>query len=66
MFQNIVNATEPMTEEKEAIGYISNNPVRKEIVMYDPTTAYNPTAAGFSCFTGLCISALQGHDDDRL
>lgn len=34
MFQNIVNATEPMADEKEAIGYISNNPVRKEIVMY--------------------------------
>lgn len=34
MFQNIVNATEPMTDEKEAIGYISNNPIRKEIVMY--------------------------------
>ncbi|XP_030256000.1 cone cGMP-specific 3',5'-cyclic phosphodiesterase subunit alpha' isoform X3 [Sparus aurata] len=33
MFQNIVNATEPMTDEKEAIGYISNNPTRKEIVM---------------------------------
>lgn len=34
MFQNIVNATEPMADEKEAIGYISNNPIRKEIVMY--------------------------------
>lgn len=34
MFQNIVNATEPMTDEKEATSYISNNPVRKEIVMY--------------------------------
>lgn len=34
MFQNIVNATEPMTDEKEAISYISNNPIRKEIVMY--------------------------------
>uniref|UniRef100_A0A8C6SXT3 Phosphodiesterase n=1 Tax=Neogobius melanostomus TaxID=47308 RepID=A0A8C6SXT3_9GOBI len=33
MFQNIVNATEPMAEEKEAIAYISNNPIRKEIVM---------------------------------
>ncbi|KAJ3607402.1 hypothetical protein NHX12_024453 [Muraenolepis orangiensis] len=31
MFQNIVNATEPMTDEKEATAYISNNPVRKEI-----------------------------------
>lgn len=34
MFQNIVNATEPMTDEKEAIAFISNNPTRKEIVMY--------------------------------
>lgn len=34
MFQNIVNATEPMTDEKEATAYVSNNPVRKEIVMY--------------------------------
>nr|XP_046232203.1 cone cGMP-specific 3',5'-cyclic phosphodiesterase subunit alpha' isoform X1 [Scatophagus argus]XP_046232204.1 cone cGMP-specific 3',5'-cyclic phosphodiesterase subunit alpha' isoform X1 [Scatophagus argus] len=33
MFQNIVNATEPMAEEKEAIAYVSNNPTRKEIVM---------------------------------
>ncbi|XP_076007957.1 cone cGMP-specific 3',5'-cyclic phosphodiesterase subunit alpha'-like [Genypterus blacodes] len=33
MFQNIVNATEPMTDEKESTAYISNNPVRKEIVM---------------------------------
>ncbi|KAM7370792.1 hypothetical protein PAMP_010313 [Pampus punctatissimus] len=33
MFQNIVNATEPMTDEKEATAYISNNPIRKEIVM---------------------------------
>lgn len=34
MFQNIVNATEPMADEKEAIGFVSNNPIRKEIVMY--------------------------------
>lgn len=34
MFQNIVNATEPMTDEKEAIAFVSNNPIRKEIVMY--------------------------------
>ncbi len=34
MFQNIVNATEPMADEKEAIAFISNNPTRKEIVMY--------------------------------
>ncbi|KAF3704399.1 Cone cGMP-specific 3',5'-cyclic phosphodiesterase subunit alpha' [Channa argus] len=33
MFQNIVNATEPMTNEKEATEYVSNNPIRKEIVM---------------------------------
>ncbi|KAK1881723.1 Cone cGMP-specific 3'5'-cyclic phosphodiesterase subunit alpha' [Dissostichus eleginoides] len=33
MFQNIVNATEPMPDEKEAINYISNNPTRKEIIM---------------------------------
>uniref|UniRef100_A0A3P9LA48 Phosphodiesterase n=1 Tax=Oryzias latipes TaxID=8090 RepID=A0A3P9LA48_ORYLA len=33
MFQNIVNATEPMTDEKEATAYISNNSIRKEIVM---------------------------------
>uniref|UniRef100_A0A8C3ANY2 Phosphodiesterase n=1 Tax=Cyclopterus lumpus TaxID=8103 RepID=A0A8C3ANY2_CYCLU len=33
MFQNIVNATEPMPEEKEAIAFISNNSTRKEIVM---------------------------------
>uniref|UniRef100_A0A8C5HQH6 Phosphodiesterase n=1 Tax=Gouania willdenowi TaxID=441366 RepID=A0A8C5HQH6_GOUWI len=32
MFQNIVNATEPMTDEKEATAYVSNNPIRKEIV----------------------------------
>lgn len=34
MFQNIVNATEPMADEKEAISFVSNNPTRKEIVMY--------------------------------
>ncbi|XP_056153350.1 cone cGMP-specific 3',5'-cyclic phosphodiesterase subunit alpha' [Lampris incognitus] len=33
MFQNIVNATEPMTDEKEATAYVSNNSIRKEIVM---------------------------------
>lgn len=46
MFQNIVNATEPMTDEKEAIGYISNNPIRKEIVMYAPE--YN--LESYSCW----------------
>lgn len=34
MFQNIVNATEPMTEQKEATEYVANHPIRKEIVMY--------------------------------
>ncbi|KAM6951443.1 cone cGMP-specific 3',5'-cyclic phosphodiesterase subunit alpha' [Aplochiton taeniatus] len=33
MFQNIVNATEPMPEEKQWIDHISNNPIRKEIIM---------------------------------
>ena len=33
MFQNIVNATEPMEDEKEAIAYVSNNSTRKEIIM---------------------------------
>lgn len=33
MFQNIVNATEPMTDEKESASFVSNNPTRKEIVM---------------------------------
>uniref|UniRef100_A0A8C5ADC2 Phosphodiesterase n=1 Tax=Gadus morhua TaxID=8049 RepID=A0A8C5ADC2_GADMO len=33
MFQNIVNATEPMEDEKEAIAYVSNNATRKEIIM---------------------------------
>ncbi|XP_066522290.1 cone cGMP-specific 3',5'-cyclic phosphodiesterase subunit alpha' isoform X2 [Hoplias malabaricus] len=33
MFQKIVDATEPMTDEKEAINYVSNNPIRKEIIM---------------------------------
>ncbi|XP_039894904.1 cone cGMP-specific 3',5'-cyclic phosphodiesterase subunit alpha' [Simochromis diagramma] len=33
MFQNIVNATEPMTDEKEATAFVSNNPIRKEIIM---------------------------------
>uniref|UniRef100_A0A8C1IDU2 Phosphodiesterase n=1 Tax=Cyprinus carpio TaxID=7962 RepID=A0A8C1IDU2_CYPCA len=29
----IVDATEPMSDEKEAIAYVSNNPIRKEIIM---------------------------------
>ncbi len=33
MFQKIVDATEPMADEKEAIHYVSNNPIRKEIIM---------------------------------
>ncbi|KTG03849.1 hypothetical protein cypCar_00002478 [Cyprinus carpio] len=33
MFQKIVDATEPMTDEKEAIAYVANNPIRKEIIM---------------------------------
>lgn len=33
MFQKIVDACEGMPEEKEMINYISNNPIRKEIIM---------------------------------
>uniref|UniRef100_A0A672RLJ1 Phosphodiesterase n=1 Tax=Sinocyclocheilus grahami TaxID=75366 RepID=A0A672RLJ1_SINGR len=33
MFQKIVDATEPMADEKEAIAYVANNPIRKEIIM---------------------------------
>ncbi|XP_042363433.1 cone cGMP-specific 3',5'-cyclic phosphodiesterase subunit alpha'-like [Plectropomus leopardus] len=33
LFQNIVNATEQMKEEKEAIDFVSNNPTRKEVIM---------------------------------
>ena len=33
MFQKIVDATEPMVEA-DAISHISNNAIRKEIVMY--------------------------------
>lgn len=33
MFQKIVDAVEPMTDEKEASNYISNNATRKEIIM---------------------------------
>lgn len=33
MFQKIVDATETMADEKEAINYVSNNPIRKEIIM---------------------------------
>uniref|UniRef100_A0A0E9QTT6 Uncharacterized protein n=1 Tax=Anguilla anguilla TaxID=7936 RepID=A0A0E9QTT6_ANGAN len=33
MFQKIVDATEPMTEGKDRISHISNNPIRKEIIM---------------------------------
>ncbi|KAJ8284858.1 hypothetical protein COCON_G00037080 [Conger conger] len=33
MFQKIVEATEVMAEEKDRINHISNNPIRKEIIM---------------------------------
>ncbi|KAF7705139.1 cone cGMP-specific 3',5'-cyclic phosphodiesterase subunit alpha' [Silurus meridionalis] len=33
MFQKIVDATEGMTDEKEAINFVANNPIRKEIIM---------------------------------
>ncbi|CAB1338059.1 unnamed protein product [Coregonus sp. 'balchen'] len=33
MFQNIVNATEPMETEKDKIEHIANNAIRKEIIM---------------------------------
>ncbi|TSK14525.1 Cone cGMP-specific 3',5'-cyclic phosphodiesterase subunit alpha [Bagarius yarrelli] len=33
MFQKIVEATETMADEKEAINYVANNPTRKEIIM---------------------------------
>ncbi|XP_018616545.1 cone cGMP-specific 3',5'-cyclic phosphodiesterase subunit alpha' isoform X1 [Scleropages formosus] len=33
MFQKIVDATEPMAEEQEAINYVVSNPVRKEVIM---------------------------------
>ncbi|KAJ8365688.1 hypothetical protein SKAU_G00145190 [Synaphobranchus kaupii] len=33
MFQKIVEATESMAEEKDRINHISNNPIRKEIIM---------------------------------
>nr|XP_015201887.1 PREDICTED: cone cGMP-specific 3',5'-cyclic phosphodiesterase subunit alpha' [Lepisosteus oculatus] len=33
MFQKIVDATEQMATEEEQINYVSNNPIRKEIVM---------------------------------
>ncbi|XP_035590541.1 cone cGMP-specific 3',5'-cyclic phosphodiesterase subunit alpha' [Oncorhynchus keta] len=33
MFQNIVNATEPMETEKDKVEHISNNAIRKEIIM---------------------------------
>lgn len=77
MFQNIVNATEPMAEEKDAINFISNNPTRKEIVMYVTSTGfYRPVClekdvspvAGCHLLPPYlpCIPHLQGHDDDRL
>ncbi|XP_016368733.1 cone cGMP-specific 3',5'-cyclic phosphodiesterase subunit alpha'-like [Sinocyclocheilus rhinocerous] len=33
MFQKIVDATEPMADDKDAIAYVANNPIRKEIIM---------------------------------
>lgn len=82
MFQNIVNATEPMTDEKEAIGFISNNPTRKEIVMYVTDSRAVETLLTLlsniylweafcsnrlaSSVPWLSVSLLQGHDDDRL
>lgn len=33
MFQKIVDATEPMGDEQEAISFVANNPIRKEIIM---------------------------------
>ncbi|XP_026877675.2 cone cGMP-specific 3',5'-cyclic phosphodiesterase subunit alpha' isoform X1 [Electrophorus electricus] len=33
LFQKIVDDTQPMVDEKQAINYVTNNPVRKEIIM---------------------------------
>ncbi|XP_062375189.1 cone cGMP-specific 3',5'-cyclic phosphodiesterase subunit alpha'-like [Sardina pilchardus] len=44
MFQKIVDAVEPMTDEKEAINYISNNATRKEIIMAMMMTACDLSA----------------------
>ncbi|XP_017339887.1 cone cGMP-specific 3',5'-cyclic phosphodiesterase subunit alpha' [Ictalurus punctatus] len=33
LFQKIVDTTEPMTDDKEAINFVATNPVRKEIIM---------------------------------
>lgn len=64
MFQNIVNATEPMADEKEAIGYVSNNPIRKEIVMY--ASEYSPksysswvTSIHFNCVLLPCRAMMM-------
>ena len=74
MFQNIVNATEPMPDEKEAINYISNNPTRKEIIMYvtDSTVFVKRFLKPLHdlgvhvVLPDWLLSHLQGHDDDRL
>ncbi|KAI3365263.1 hypothetical protein L3Q82_010348 [Scortum barcoo] len=58
MFQNIVNATEPMTDEKEAIAYISNNPTRKEIVMYDTLFGFAFKIDLAMMMTGCDLSAI--------
>jgi hypothetical protein len=52
MFQNIVNATEPMEDEKEAIAYVSNNATRKEIIMCVEIHPYNNTSHNISHTTG--------------
>ncbi|XP_041921960.1 cone cGMP-specific 3',5'-cyclic phosphodiesterase subunit alpha'-like [Alosa sapidissima] len=44
MFQKIVDAVEPMTDEKEAVSYIANNATRKEIVMAMMMTACDLSA----------------------
>ena len=47
MFQNIVNATEPMETEKDKIEHISNNAIRKEIIMWVGMLFF-PTSQGFT------------------
>ncbi|XP_046885785.1 cone cGMP-specific 3',5'-cyclic phosphodiesterase subunit alpha'-like [Hypomesus transpacificus] len=44
MFQKIVDATEPMADEKEKINYVSNNATRKEIIMAMMMTACDLSA----------------------
>lgn len=33
MFQKLVESMQQIPEEKERVGYVSNNPIRKEIIM---------------------------------